>query len=89
MYFIKITNMTSGIASLVSLRNRLGQALLHCSGFFDPVFSKTRGTQTVNNTFRVVSNTFCIFSCRSCTLLTCVEHTIDFKWLQKQKPKWI
>ena len=47
MYFIKITNMTSAIAPLVPLRNRLQQALLRCSGFFDPVFSKIPGTQTV------------------------------------------
>ena len=40
--------MTSAIASLVSLRNRLRQALSRCSGFFDPAFSKTPGTQTVN-----------------------------------------
>lgn len=46
MYFIKIRNMTSAIAPLVSLRNRLRQALSRCSGFFDPVLSKTSGTQT-------------------------------------------
>ena len=39
--------MTSAITLLVSLRNRLRQALPCCSGFFDPVFSKTPGTQTV------------------------------------------
>ena len=47
MYFVKTTNMTSAITLLVSLRNRLRQALPCCSGFFDPVFSKTPGTQTV------------------------------------------
>lgn len=47
MYLIKITNITSAITPLVSLRNRLRQALLHCSRFFDPVFSETSGTQTV------------------------------------------
>lgn len=48
MYFIKLTNMTSTIAPLVSFRYRLRQALSRCSGFFDPVFPKTPGTQTVN-----------------------------------------
>ena len=48
MYFIKITNMTSAIASLVSLRNRLRQALSRCFGLFDPVFSRTPGAQMVN-----------------------------------------
>ena len=37
----------SAIAPLVSLRNRLRQAVSRCSGFFDPVFSKTPGTRTV------------------------------------------
>lgn len=46
MYFIKIRNITGTNAPLVSLRNRLRQALSHCSGFFDPVFSETSGTQT-------------------------------------------
>ena len=35
-YVRKITNMTSVIAPLVSLRNRLRQALARCSRFFDP-----------------------------------------------------
>ena len=52
MYFIKITNMANAIAPLVSLRNRLRQTLSRCSGFFDPVFSKTPATQTVNVTYR-------------------------------------
>ena len=52
MYSIKITNMKSAIASLVSLRNRLGQALSRCLEFFDHVFSKTPATRTVNKIVR-------------------------------------
>ena len=47
MYFIKITNMTSAIAPLVSLCNWLRQTLSRCSWFFDSILSKTPGTQTV------------------------------------------
>lgn len=48
MYLIKIRNTTSAVAPLVSLRDRLRQALTRCLRFFHPVFSKTPATQTVN-----------------------------------------
>lgn len=40
--------LTSAIVSLVSLHNRLKQALSRCSGLFGPILSMIRGTQTVN-----------------------------------------
>ena len=45
--FHKMTNMTSAISPLASLRDRLRQALSRCSAFPDPVFSKTPGTRMV------------------------------------------
>lgn len=70
MYLIKIRNTTSAVAPLVSLRDRLRQALTRCLRFFHPVFSKTPATQTVNGSN--VRNT-------SWTLLYLRVHTSQFR----------
>ena len=43
--------MTSAIAPLFSLRNRLRQALPHCLGLFDSIFLETPDIQTVKELF--------------------------------------